>query len=88
MPELQDLFSYHGFQSVYRKYRIEVQFGIDTTKKKPVDQHRRNGRISVNRDGNSHHESDNRNNYPMVYGGDKVAGGRTFYIENGKPIIK
>ena len=31
---------------------------------------------------------DNRNNYPMVYGGDKVAGGRTFYIEYGKTYNK
>lgn len=85
VPELQDLFSYHGFSVRYTgNTGLRCSFGIDTTKKSQLISTGGLGGYRLTEMGTLIMNPDNRNNYPMVYGGDKVAGGRTFYIENGK----
>lgn len=89
VPELQDLFSYHGFSVRYTgNTGLRCSFGIDTTKKSQLISTGGMGGYRLTEMGTLIMNPDNRNNYPMVYGGDKVAGGRTFYIENGKTYNK
>lgn len=89
VPELQDLFSYHGFSVRYTgKTGLRCSFGIDTTKKSQLINQTGLGGYQLKEMGTLIMNPDNRVNYPMVYGGEKVAGGRTFYIENGKTYNK
>lgn len=89
VPELQDLFSYHGFSVRYTgNTGLRCSFGIDTTKKSQLISTGGMGGYRLTEMGTLIMNPDNRNNYPMVHGGDKVAGGRTFYIENGKTYNK
>ena len=89
VPELQDLFSYHGFSVRYTgNTGLRCSFGIDTTKKSQLISTGGLGGYRLTEMGTLIMHPDNHNNYPMIYGGQKVASGRTFYIENGKTYNK
>lgn len=85
VPELENLFSYHGFSVRYMgKTGFRCTFGIDTEVKRQlrssgglVGYHLKEmGAIAM---------SQNRwNSNPMIYGNYYVRRGRTYYTENGK----
>ena len=85
IPEFEDLFSYHGFSVRYTgNTGLRCTFGIDTSKKTQLISASGLGGYRITEMGTLIMRPDLHADNPMVYGSDKVAGGRTYWVENGK----
>lgn len=85
IPEFENLFSYHGFSVRYTgNTGLRCTFGIDTSKKTQLISASGLGGYRITEMGTLIMRPDIHADNPMVYGSDKVAGGRTYWVENGK----
>lgn len=85
IPEFEDLFSYHGFSVRYTgNTGLRCTFGIDTTKKAQLISDTGLAGYRIAEMGTLIMRPDLHASYPMVYGSNKLQGGRTYYAENGK----
>lgn len=89
VPELENFFSYHGFSVRYTgNTGLRCSFGIGTQMKSRLMGAEGLAGYHLKEMGTLIMRPDNRQKYPMVYGSNKVSGGRTFYTENGKVYNK
>ena len=89
IPEFEDLFSYHGFSVRYTgNTGLRCTFGIDTTKKAQLISDSGLAGYRITEMGTLIMRPDLHASYPMVYGSNKLQGGRTYYVENGKVFNK
>lgn len=89
IPEFENLFSYHGFSVRYMgNTGLRCTFGIDSGKKAQLISAQGLNGYQLVEMGTLIMRPDNRENYPMVYGSDKVSGGRTYYAEGGRVYNK
>ena len=85
IPEFENLFSYHGFSVRYMgNTGLRCTFGIDTSKKTHLISASGLGGYRITEMGTLIMRPDLHADNPMVYGSNKVAGGRTYWVENGK----
>lgn len=85
IPEFENLFSYHGFSVRYMgNTGLRCTFGIDTSKKTQLISASGLGGYRITEMGTLIMRPDLHADNPMVYGSNKVAGGRTYWVENGK----
>lgn len=89
IPEFENLFSYHGFSVRYTgNTGLRCTFGIDTTKKSQLISDSGLAGYRITEMGTLIMRPDLHASYPMVYGSNKLQGGRTYYVENGKVFNK
>ena len=89
VPELENFFSYHGFSVRYTgNTGLRCSFGIGTQMKSQLMGAEGLAGYHLKEMGTLIMHPNNRQKYPMVYGSNKVSGGRTFYTENGKVYNK
>lgn len=89
IPEFEDLFSYHGFSVRYTgNTGLRCTFGIDTVKKAQLIGDSGLAGYRITEMGTLIMRPDLHASYPMVYGSNKLQGGRTYYTENGKVFNK
>ena len=85
IPEFENLFSYHGFSVRYTgNTGLRCTFGIDTTKKTQLISNSGVEGYRITEMGTLIMRPDLHADNPMVYGSNKVSGGRTYWVENGK----
>lgn len=85
IPEFENLFSYHGFSVRYTgNTGLRCTFGIDTAKKSQLISGSGLAGYRITEMGTLIMRPDLHADNPMVYGSDKVSGGRTYWVENGK----
>lgn len=85
IPEFENLFSYHGFSVRYMgNTGLRCTFGIDTSEKTHLISASGLGGYRITEMGTLIMRPDLHADNPMVYGSNKVAGGRTYWVENGK----
>ena len=85
IPEFENLFSYHGFSVRYTgNTGLRCTFGIDTAKKSQLISGSGLAGYRITEMGTLIMRPDLHADNPMVYGSNKVAGGRTYWVENGK----
>ena len=85
IPEFENLFSYHGFSVRYTgNTGLRCTFGIDTSKKTQLISTSGLGGYRITEMGTLIMRPDIHADNPMVYGSNKVSGGRTYWVENGK----
>lgn len=85
IPEFENLFSYHGFSVRYMgNTGLRCTFGIDTAKKSQLISGSGLAGYRITEMGTLIMRPDLHADNPMVYGSNKVAGGRTYWVENGK----
>lgn len=85
IPEFKNLFSYHGFSVRYTgNTGLRCTFGIDTSKKTQLISTSGVEGYRITEMGTLIMRPDLHADNPMVYGSNKVSGGRTYWVENGK----
>ena len=85
IPEFEDLFSYHGFSVRYTgNTGVRCTFGIDTAKKAQLISSSGLEGYRIMEMGTLIMQPHFYAKYPMIYGGNKVSRGRTYWVENGK----
>lgn len=85
VPEFENLFSYHGFSVRYTgNTGLRCTFGIDTAKKSQLISGSGLAGYRITEMGTLIMRPDLHADNPMVYGSNKVSGGRTYWVENGK----
>lgn len=85
IPEFENLFSYHGFSVRYTgNTGLRCTFGIDTAKKSQLISGSGLAGYRITEMGTLIMRPDLHADNPMVYGSNKVSGGRTYWVENGK----
>ena len=85
IPEFENLFSYHGFSVRYTgNTGLRCTFGIDTSKKTQLISTSGVEGYRITEMGTLIMRPDLHADNPMVYGSNKVSGGRTYWVENGK----
>ena len=89
IPEFEDLFSYHGFSVRYTgNTGLRCTFGIDTAKKAQLISDSGLEGYRITEMGTLIMRPDLHASYPMIYGSNKLQGGRTYYVENGRVFNK
>ena len=85
IPGFENLFSYHGFSVRYTgNTGLRCTFGIDTSKKTQLISTSGVEGYRITEMGTLIMRPDLHADNPMVYGSNKVSGGRTYWVENGK----
>ena len=85
VPEFENLFSYHGFSVRYtRNTGLRCTFGIDTAKKSQLISGSGLAGYRITEMGTLIMRPDLHAQYPMVYGSNKLGGGKTYGVINGK----
>lgn len=85
IPELENLFSYHGFSVRYTgNTGLRCTFGIDTAKKSQLISGSGLAGYRITEMGTLIMRPDLHAQYPMVYGSNKLGGGKTYGVINGK----
>lgn len=85
VPEFENLFSYHGFSVRYTgNTGLRCTFGIDTAKKSQLISGSGLAGYRITEMGTLIMRPDLHAQYPMVYGSNKLGGGKTYGIINGK----
>lgn len=85
IPEFENLFSYHGFSVRYTgNTGLRCTFGIDTAKKSQLISGSGLAGYRITEMGTLIMRPDLHADNPMVHGSNKVSGGRTYWVENGK----
>lgn len=85
IPELENLFSYHGFSVRYTgNTGLRCTFGIDTAKKSQLISGSGLAGYCITEMGTLIMRPDLHAQYPMVYGSNKLGGGKTYGVINGK----
>jgi M6 family metalloprotease-like protein len=83
--EFENLFSYYGFSVRYTgNTGLRCTFGIDTSKKTQLISTSGVEGYRITEMGTLIMRPDLHADNPMVYGSNKVSGGRTYWVENGK----
>ena len=85
VPEFENLFSYHGFSVRYTgNTGLRCTFGIDTAKKSQLISGSGLAVYRITEMGTLIMRPDLHAQYPMVYGSNKLGGGKTYGVINGK----
>lgn len=85
VPEFENLFSYHGFSVRYTgNTGLRCTFGIDTAKKLQLISGSGLAGYRITEMGTLIMRPDLHAQYPMVYGSNKLGGGKTYGVINGK----
>lgn len=85
VPEFENLFSYHGFSVRYTgNTGLRCTFGIDTAKKTQLISGSGLAGYRITEMGTLIMRPDLHAQYPMVYGSNKLGGGKTYGVINGK----
>ena len=85
VPEFENLFSYHGFSGRYTgNTGLRCTFGIDTAKKSQLISGSGLAGYRITEMGTLIMRPDLHAQYPMVYGSNKLGGGKTYGVINGK----
>ena len=85
IPEFENLFSYHGFSVRYTgNTGLRCTFGIDTAKKSQLISGSGLAGYRITEMGTLIMRPDLHAQYPMVYGSNKLGGGKTYGVLNGK----
>lgn len=85
IPEFENLFSYHGFSVRYTgNTGLRCTFGIDTAKKSQLISGSGLAGCRITEMGTLIMRPDLHAQYPMVYGSNKLGGGKTYGVINGK----
>lgn len=85
VPEFENLFSYHGFSVRYTgNTGLRCTFGIDTAKKPQLISGSGLAGYRITEMGTLIMRPDLHAQYPMVYGSNKLGGGKTYGVINGK----
>ena len=85
IQELENLFSYHGFSVRYTgNTGLRCTFGIDTAKKSQLISGSGLAGYRITEMGTLIMRPDLHAQYPMVYGSNKLGGGKTYGVINGK----
>ena len=85
IPEFENLFSYHGFSVRYTgNTGLRCTFGIDTAKKSQLISGSGLAGYRITEMGTLIMRPDLHAQYPMVYGSNKLGGGKTYGVINGK----
>ena len=85
IPEFENLFSYHGFSVRYMgNTGLRCTFGIDTAKKSQLISGSGLAGYRITEMGTLIMRPDLHAQYPMVYGSNKLGGGKTYGVINGK----
>lgn len=85
IPEFENLFSYHGFSVRYTgNTGLRCTFGIDTAKKSQLISVSGLAGYRITEMGTLIMRPDLHAQYPMVYGSNKLGGGKTYGVINGK----
>lgn len=85
VPEFENLFSYHGFSVRYTgNTGLRCTFGIDTAKKSRLISNSGLAGYRITEMGTLIMRPDLHAQYPMVYGSNKLGGGKTYGVINGK----
>lgn len=85
VPEFENLFSYHGFSVRYTGNTVlRCTFGIDTAKKSQLISGSGLAGYRITEMGTLIMRPDLHAQYPMVYGSNKLGGGKTYGVINGK----
>ena len=85
IPEFENLFSYHGFSVRYTgNTGLRCTYGIDSTKKEQLISDSGLNGYRITEMGTLIMRPDNHAGNPMVYGSNKVSGGRTYWVQNGR----
>lgn len=85
IPEFENLFSYHGFSVRYTgNTGLRCTFGIDTAKKSQLISNSGLAGYRITEMGTLIMRPDLHAQYPMVYGSNKLGGGKTYGVINGK----
>lgn len=85
IPEFENLFTYHGFSVRYTgNTGLRCTYGIDSTKKAQLISTSGLNGYRITEMGTLIMRPDNHEGNPMIYGSNKVSGGRTYWVANGK----
>lgn len=85
VPEFENLFSYHGFSVRYTgNTGLRCTLGIDTAKKSQLISGSGLAGYRITEMGTLIMRPDLHAQYPMVYGSNKLGGGKTYGVINGK----
>ena len=85
VPEFENPFSYHGFSVRYTgNTGLRCTFGIDTAKKSQLISGSGLAGYRITEMGTLIMRPDLHAQYPMVYGSNKLGGGKTYGVINGK----
>lgn len=85
IPEFENLFSYHGFSVRYTgNTGLRCTFGIDTAKKSQLISGSGLAGYRITEMGTLIMRPDLHAQYSMVYGSNKLGGGKTYGVINGK----
>lgn len=85
IPEFENLFSYHGFSVRYTgNTGLRCTFGIDTAKKSQLISGSGLAGYRITEMGTLIMRPDLHAQYPMVYGSNKLGGGKTYGVISGK----
>ena len=85
VPEFENLFSYHGFSVRYTgNTGLRCTFGIDTAKKSQLISGSGLAGYRITEMGTLIMRPDLHAQYPMVYGSNKLGGGKTYGVISGK----
>lgn len=85
IPEFENLFSYHGFSVRYTgNTGLRCTFGIDSAKKQQLTNTSGLKGYRIKEIGTLIMRPDLYAQYPMVYGSNKLGGGKTYGVINGK----
>ena len=85
VPEFENLFFYHGFSVRYTgNTGLRCTFGIDTAKKSQLISGSGLAGYRITEMGTLIMRPDLHAQYPMVYGSNKLGGGKTYGVINGK----
>ena len=89
IPEFEDLFLYHGFSGRYKgKTGIRCTYSIDVTKKSQLISDSGLAGYRMTEIGTLIMSPGTHENYPMIYGSDKLSSGRCYYKKAGKTYNK
>ena len=85
IPEFENLFSYHGFSVRYTgNTGLRCTFGIDSVKKQQLTGASGLQGYRIKEIGTLIMRPDLYTQYPMVYGSNKLGGGKTYGVINGR----
>lgn len=85
IPEFENLFSYHGFSVRYTgNTGLRCTFGIDSAKKQQLTGASGLQGYRIKEIGTLIMRPDLYTQYPMVYGSNKLGGGKTYGVINGR----
>ena len=85
IPEFENLFTYHGFSVRYTgNTGLRCVYGIDSSKKAQLISTSGLNGYRITEMGTLIMRPDNYEENPMIYGSNKVSGGRTYWVANGK----